>query len=346
MGNPSQKLKFGVWYDFRNPAQWKRPNDRVYREILDQIVWADKAGFDNVWLSEHHFLEDGYSPSVLPIAAAIAGLTKDIRIGISVALIPFYNPVRFAEDAATVDIISGGRFEFGGGAAYRVDEFDGFNIPIKERHGRTTEAFEIMRRLWEGETLDFEGKYFRFKGIKLGPGPIQQPRPPMWGGGFARVALRRAARLADGYIGIGPMKPAYQMYREALSEAGKPVEKARLAGGHFWMIASADPEKSWEEAADHVIYQLNCYADWAEQAGMPADFREKVVPKPRDRSELKKLGILNVVDVSTAIEMIRAYAAEVPLTHYYSWTVPPGLPPSWVQPHLELFASKVIPAFR
>lgn len=345
MSDPNRKLKFGVWYDFRNPTRWKRPSDQLYREILDQIVWADRAGFDNVWLSEHHFVEDGYSPSVLPIAATIAGLTKNIRIGISVALMPFYDPVRFAEDAATVDIISGGRFEFGGGAGYRVEEFDGFNIPIKERHGRTSEGFEIVRRLWEGETLDFEGKYYRVKSVKLSPGPIQKPRPPMWGGGFAGPAIRRAARV-DGYIGIGPMKPMYQLYLEALIEAGKPPETAGVAGGHFWMIPAVDPAKSWEEAADHVIYQLNCYADWAEKAGMPAHYRETVVPRPRDRSELRKLGILNVVDVRTAIEMIRAYAAEVPLTHYYSWTLPPGLPPSWVQPHLELFVNKVIPAFR
>ena len=124
------------------------------------------------------------------------------------------------------------------------------------------------------------------------------------------------------------------------------MESAGLAGGHFWLIPSNNPDKTWEEAADHVIYQLNLYSDWAEAAGMPADYRARVVPRPKDRSELRKLGILNVVDVNTAIAMIRDYAAEVPLTHYYSWTLPPGLPPGWVQPHLELFASKVIPAFR
>lgn len=346
MSDPNRRLKFGLWYDFRNPPQWKRPSDRLYREILDQIVWADNAGFDNVWLSEHHFLDDGYSPSVLPIAATIAGLTRKIRIGISVVLMPFYDPIRLAEDVATIDIISGGRLEFGGGAGYRVEEFQGFNIPIKQRHPRSTEGFEIIRRLWEGETLHFEGKHYQVKGVKLNLDPIQKPHPPMWGGGFAGPAIRRAARLADGYIGIGPMKSIYQLYSEALTAAGKSVANARVAGGHFWMIPAANPEKSWEEAADHVIYQLNRYADWAEAAGMPAQYRAQVVPRPRDRNELRKLGILNVVDVDTAIAMIREYAAEVPLTHYYSWTLPPGLPPSWAQPHLELFASKVIPAFR
>ena len=91
-------LRFGLWYDFRNPPQWKRSYDQIYSEIFEQIAWAEQHGFDDVWLSEHHFIEDGYSPSLLPIAAAIAARTKKIRIGTSVVLLPFQNPVRIAEE--------------------------------------------------------------------------------------------------------------------------------------------------------------------------------------------------------------------------------------------------------
>ena len=72
MSQDSRKVRFGLWYDFRNPPQWRQPSDRLYREILDQIVWGENNGFDDVWLSEHHFIEDGYLPSILPIAAASA----------------------------------------------------------------------------------------------------------------------------------------------------------------------------------------------------------------------------------------------------------------------------------
>jgi hypothetical protein len=106
------------------------------------------------------------------------------------------------------------------------------------------------------------------------------------------------------------------------------------------LIPATDPDKSWHEAAPHALYQLNGYAAWMEKAGMP------LLPHIRDAAHLRELGLLNVVDVDTCIAMIRAYATEVPLTHYYSFTLPPGLPASWAQPHLELFASKVIPAFR
>src|SRR5215467_8784359 len=115
MSGDSRKVRFGLWYDFRNPPQWQQPSDRLYAEILDQIAWAENHGFDDVWLSEHHFIDDGYLPSLLPMAAAIAARTSKIRIGLSVMLMPFQNPARLAEDIAVVDIISGGRLDLGFG---------------------------------------------------------------------------------------------------------------------------------------------------------------------------------------------------------------------------------------
>src|SRR5216683_313529 len=119
MSQNSRKVRFGLWYDFRNPPQWRQPSDRLYGEILDQIAWGENNGFDDVWLSEHHFIDDGYLPSPLPVAAAIAARTKKIRIALGVLLMPFHNPVRLAEDIAVVDVISGGRFEFGAGGGYK-----------------------------------------------------------------------------------------------------------------------------------------------------------------------------------------------------------------------------------
>lgn len=341
MTNPvNPQLRFGLWYDFRNPPAWKRPYDQIYNEILDQIVWGEQNGFDDIWLSEHHFIEDGYSPSLMPIAAAIAAKTKKIRIGTSVMLLPFHNPVRLAEDAATVDVISGGRLELGAGVGYKVEEFEGFAVSSKERGARTNESLEILARLWEGETLTFKGKYYEVNNVKLTPEPMQKPRPPLWVGGFTPPALRRAAKYGDGYIGVGPITENYQRYVTALEKLGKPTTNLRLAGGFFWLIPSDDPDKTWNEAADHVIYQTNAYAEWSAKAGMP------LFDTIRDREHLREVGLLQVVDVDTCIKMIRDYASETPLTHYYSWTLPPGLPTSWIQPHLELFAKKVIPGVR
>ena len=92
MSQDIRKIRFGLWYDFRNPSQWHQSYDRLYGETLDQIAWSENHGFDDVWLSEHHFIEDGYLPSIMPMAAAIAARTKQIRISSGVLLMPFTTP--------------------------------------------------------------------------------------------------------------------------------------------------------------------------------------------------------------------------------------------------------------
>jgi alkanesulfonate monooxygenase SsuD/methylene tetrahydromethanopterin reductase-like flavin-dependent oxidoreductase (luciferase family) len=339
--NGNSRLRFGLFYDFRNPAAWQRPYADIYSEIFEQIVWAEGHGFDNVWLSEHHLVEDGYAPGTLPIAAAIAARTKTIRIGTAIMILPLHNPIRVAEDAATVDVISGGRFELGVAPGYKVEEYESFGIPKQERGGRTNEGLEIIRRLLEGETLTYKGKYYEVVRAKIAPPPVQQPRLPLWAGGFTPASTQRAARYADGFLAVGgPSKELFDSYVAALQDLGKPTRDLRVGGGYFWLIPALDPEKSWAEAAPHVLYQLNLYAEWFARSGMP------LLPHIRDAEHLRELGILNIVDVDTCIAMIQGMVNGVPLTHYYSFTLPPGLPASWIQPHLELFAGKVIPAFR
>jgi len=248
------KLRFGLWYAFRNPLPLRRSYQDIYAEILEQITWAEGIGDDDVWLTEHHFTEDGHAPSPLPQAAAIAVKTKKIRIGTGVLLLPLYHPVRVAEDCATIDILSGGRFELGVGVGYRVEEFAGLGIPREQRNGRANEGLEIIRRLWEGETVTYKGKYFQVENARLTPEPIQKPRPPIWVGGFAGAAVKRAARLGDGYIGTGEMRAQYKAYTEELRALGKDISHPKLAGGHFWLIVANDPEKSWREIAPHILY--------------------------------------------------------------------------------------------
>jgi len=336
-GNP--KIRFGMWYDFRNPLAWKRPYDQLYNEIIDQIVWGEENGFDNIWLSEHHFIEDGYSPSLMPIAAALASRTKKIHIGTSVVLLPFHNPVRLAEDAATVDVISGGRFELGVGVGYKVEEFESFGVSSKERGARTNEGLEIIRRLWDGESVDYDGKYYQISGAKLAPMPVQQPRPPIWVGGFAPAAAKRAARLGDGYIGTGDMTSSVPIYHAERERLGLPGP-GRLAGGHFWLIVSNDPKRTFTEVTPHIIYQLQMYNVWMKAAG------QATFPQTNNERELRDSGMLLVLSPSQAVEAIGAYVEATGIERYYTWTVPPGMPAARMNPYLELFASEVMPHFR
>jgi probable F420-dependent oxidoreductase len=335
------KIRFGLWYDFRNPERWRQPPDRLYREILDQIAWGENNGFDDVWLSEHHFIDDGYLPSILPMAAAIAARTERIRIASGVLLMPFHNPIRLAEDIATVDVISGGRFELGVGIGFKGEEFEGFGVSSKGRGKRTDQSLEILQRALAGETVTFKSEFFDFQNVRVTPAPIQKPHPPIWLGGFTPAALRRAVRFGDGFTVPGANRDVYDSYVAGLQKENRPTDNVRFASGFWCLIVSDDPEKTFSEAADHIIYQANNYSVWLSAAGL-----QPLAPHLNDREDLRKSGLLQVVDPDTAISMIRNFADAVPLTHFYSWTLPPGLPPRWVQAHLELFASKVIPAFR
>jgi probable F420-dependent oxidoreductase len=341
MSQEARKIRFGLWYDFRNPAQWRQPPDRLYLEILDQIAWAENNGFDDVWLSEHHFIEDGYLPSILPAAAAIAARTNRMRIASGVLLMPFHNPIRLAEDIATVDVISGGRFELGVGIGFKREEFSGFGVSSKDRGTRTDQSLEIIRRALSGETVTFKSDFFDFQNIKVTPEPIQKPHPPIWLGGFTPAALRRAARFGDGFTVPGASRDVYDHYVAELKKESRSTDNLRFASGSWFLIVSDDPEKTFAEAAEHVIYQVNNYSAWLQAGGL-----QPLAPHLNDREALRQSGLLQVVDAETAIRMIRELADTVPITHFYSWTLPPGLPPRWAQTHLELFASKVIPAFR
>jgi probable F420-dependent oxidoreductase len=340
MQRERRKLRFGLWYAFRNPAEWRTSYENLYAEVLEQIAWAETVGYDDVWLTEHHFVDDGHAPSPLVQAAAIAVRTKKIRIGTAVLLLPLYHPVRVAEDGATVDILSGGRFELGVGIGYRVEEFAGLGVSRKERGGRSNEGLEIIRRLWEGETVTFHGRHFQIDGARLTPMPVQLPRPPIWVGGFGPAAVRRAARLGDGYIGTGDMGRLAESYRAELRSLGKNPAQARLAGGHFWLIVASDPEKTWREIAPHVRYQINLYAQWLDKAG------QRLFPHVADDEALRTSGLLDVVTPDAAVERIDEYVAATGIERYYTWTIPPGFPVRRMNEHLELFATKVMPHFR
>src|SRR6202045_2998710 len=313
MNKDGRKIRFGLWYDFRNPSQWRQPYDRLYGETLDQISWGEDHGFDDVWLSEHHFIDDGYLPSILPIAAAIGARTKRIRIASGVLLMPFHNPVRLAEDIAVVDVISGGRFELGVGVGFKHEEFEGFGVAFKERGARTNQSLEIIRRLLGGETVTFKSEFFDFKNVQVTPEPIQKPHPPIWLGGFTPAALRRAARYGDGFTVPGATRDVYDQYVAELKKQNRPTENIRFASAFWCLIVSNDPEKTFAKAADHIIYQANDYSKWLSAAGL-----QPLAAHLQDREALRDSGLLQVVEPKTAISMIRNFADSVPITHFYS----------------------------
>ena len=187
-------MKFGLKESFRGINVPRDGYHRLYREHLKLSIEAERLGYDNIWMNEHHFIGDGYSPSVLPLAAVTAMQTERIRIGTSLLLMPLHHPINVAEDGAVVDVLSNGRFDLGVGQGYRPEEFVSYNIPAAERGRRMREGVEIVRQLWSGKPANFSGKFYSVTDAVLDPPVVQQPHPPIWIGGRNRSVVEWAAR--------------------------------------------------------------------------------------------------------------------------------------------------------
>src|SRR5690349_706228 len=196
-----------------------------FDETLRECKHAEAAGFDSVWLGEHHN-NPILHPAPLIGLAAISRRTTRVKLGTGVLLLPLYHPVTVAEEAAMVDMISGGRLILGIGAGYAPEEFAAFGYSIKQRGSRLEEAASLLRRLWTEDNVSHSGRHFQVHDVTIRPKPVQQPRPPIWIGAWAEPALDRAARLGDAWL-VGPsaslteIAPCMRVYREASSKAGK-----------------------------------------------------------------------------------------------------------------------------
>lgn len=332
-------MKFGVWYDLRNPRDSGRRTADVYRQTLEQIVLAEDLGFDDVWLSEHHFVDDGYLPSLLPFAAAVAARTRRVTIGTNVLLMPFHHPIRMAEDCAVVDNLSDGRFLFGPAVGYRLEEFDTFGVPRRHRGTITEEAIEIIKRCWTEEEFDYLGRHFQFRGVRCTPKPVQQPRIPIWIGATQGEAIRRVARLGDGLLGGGVRARA--AYVEALQAYGKDAANPHIAAAGRWIFCTPEPARDWAILRDHAFYQLRNYATWFSEAGQPA-FGEP----PADLPDLESRGLYCVATPEEIIDVLRAEHAAAPFERHYFWAIWPGVDVTMATASLRLFAERVIPALR
>ena len=177
-------MKFGLLYEMETPRPWhERSEYNVYWEALAQIELADRIGMDYVWEVEHHFLEE-YSHSSAPevFYGAVSQRTKNIRIAHGVRLLPFNfnNPIKVAEQAAVLDIMSNGRMELGTGRSTTAQELDGFNVDYDRTRAEVREALEIIVKAWTEEILEYDGKLMKIPPRRVVPKPIQKPHPPMW----------------------------------------------------------------------------------------------------------------------------------------------------------------------
>lgn len=332
----SRPVTFGLINTFGNPKEWREPTIARYEAVLEQTEWIDRElSIDGVYVSEHHFYDDGYLPSVMVMCAAIAARTKRIQIGTNLLQIPLHNAVRLAEDALVVDALSGGRLRLGIGMGYYWQEFEGMGQALNQRVSRTEEGVAILRKAFAGEPFSFEGKRYNFGEINVTPGPIRPGGPQIWMGAFAPAAIERAARIADGFLefDIGTSKH----YFETCDALGKPSSEQRL-NVTYWAIIADDPERAFALAGDHWLHLLNQYILREAYAGRTPPLREPYT----DPKVALADGLVLLADGATAIDMFNADvdkgAIDINLV-----TMMPGEPIDQVSERLEYLDTKVIP---
>jgi alkanesulfonate monooxygenase SsuD/methylene tetrahydromethanopterin reductase-like flavin-dependent oxidoreductase (luciferase family) len=335
-----RKTKVGYQFDFRNPPTSTISFRELYHQCFAQVHAAEEMGFDSIWLTEHHFTDDGYLPSMMPAAAAIAARTTRVTIGTYVLLAPFLHPLKLAEDTAFVDVLSGGRFRLGLGQGYRAEEFEGFGIPKKERLGRTLETLEILKLAWKGERFSFDGKYFKFRDVRVLPRPVSQPHPELLWGVGAPKAIRRAASLDLSFACVGGRKEA-GIYIEALKAAGKDPSNYSLVGNRAVYVADSE-EQAWRDTRDALMYQAELYGKWLSAAAGTTD-QSKVMIRP-DPERLRRTAVLGTP--AEVADKLNEILDATPFTEMIVVTQLPGLDPAKARRSLDRFGADVLPQLK
>jgi alkanesulfonate monooxygenase SsuD/methylene tetrahydromethanopterin reductase-like flavin-dependent oxidoreductase (luciferase family) len=233
-------------------------------ELVEQVRVARQAGFSSL-LFPHHYLTDPLQMlQITPLMAYLLPEAKGMTIGGNILLLPLLNPVHVAEEAATLDVLSEGKFILGVGLGYREGEFEAFGISLKERSARFTESIALMRQLWAGGKTTFRGKFYSVTDHGISLKPHRPGGPPVWVAGLVEAAVKRAARIGDAWLianatTLDATVPLMRVYRDTLAALGKQVEEFPISRECYVGTSHAT---AMEECRAALEYKYNSYAAW------------------------------------------------------------------------------------
>ncbi len=305
----------------------------LYAQALEQIRWLDEIGIDLVWFTEHHFVDDGYLPAWIPVASAAAAVTRSVRFSSDICLLPFFNPVRLAEDLAVLDNISNGRVEVGLGMGYAPHEFAGFGIPVSHRVSLMDEGLEVLSRAFTGETFSFSGKRYEFNDVRITPGFVQEGGPPMWIAAMSAAGARRAARFNTNFLPQGDRAQTLDVWHAAHTDAGTSAAQKRI-GIIKGVFVTDDAEREWPRVRDSERYRMNLYRRFFAESETNFGAGEHI---PQTWV---------VGDVDQCVSELRDFMNTYGVTDLVTWAMPPGLSSDVMQQSLERFVLEVVPRLR
>jgi probable F420-dependent oxidoreductase len=317
-------MRFGLFGGARTRRAIGLGDSHGYKDFVEYVVEAERLGYHSLFMVEHHFTGQGQVSASMTLLAYLAAKTQRMRLGTAVVVLPWHNPVLVAEQAATLDLLSGGRFEFGVGKGYRASEFAGFCIPPEEATERFDEAVEVIRKAWtSGGRFSHHGRRWHYENVVVEPEPVQRPHPPLWLAAGSQDSIRRAARegynlLLDQLGSVDLTIERVAIFREECERAGRPYEP-RMVGvtRALQMIHTEEERRAAYETRKRVVGVIG---DLARGGTRPASVEEDDAPLlglPEEViARLKRLqagGVENIllVDPNATIASLRAFADEV-----------------------------------
>jgi alkanesulfonate monooxygenase SsuD/methylene tetrahydromethanopterin reductase-like flavin-dependent oxidoreductase (luciferase family) len=320
---------WAIHFDMRAPS-FGPPAPELYRAALEMAAWADERGVASVLISEHHGEEDGYLPSPLVMAGAIAAVTENTFISVNALVLTLRDPVAAAEDCLVLDNLSGGRLMISLVAGYVPSEFEMFGVAHADRAAIFEAKVEAFATALTGEPFEWEGRT-----IRVTPGPVQKPRPMVNLGGASKAGARRAARLGDGFIVPVEAPDLLEAYVVECRRLGKEPGLTLGPTGPIFAHVADDVDEAWDAIGPHVLHELHAYGAMAVASG------EEHHPYLglADAEAVRSSGIVAVITPDECIE--RARTGWTPLFK----PLVGGLPPEHGWASLHLFADRVLPHF-
>ena len=242
-------MQFGLFGGARTSRIGPHADSSGYGDFIAYVKQAERLGFGHVFLVEHHFTGYGQLSASLTLLSYLAACTTRIRLGTAVAVLPWHNPVLLAEQVATLDLLSNGRFDFGVGKGYREQEFSGFCIPMNEASERFDEVIEVIRKAWTcAGRFSHHGKRWHFDNIVVEPAPMQQPHPPFWLGAGSESSICRAARegynlLLDQVASVDVTIERVAIFREECRRIGRPYHPMMVGVTRALQLTYTDEER-------------------------------------------------------------------------------------------------------
>jgi alkanesulfonate monooxygenase SsuD/methylene tetrahydromethanopterin reductase-like flavin-dependent oxidoreductase (luciferase family) len=279
-------MRFGLVYSIEGGAGDHA--GQVFRDALEEILLAESFGLDSVFISEHHFVSNGFFPSPLIALSYLAAKTSKIKFGPGVLLLPLYDPIHVAEDCAVLDIISNGRLILGVGQGYRPEEFSSFGVELRDRPVLLREGVNLIRRLWTEPTVTFHGKHFKAEQLPLRPQPVQKPAPPIWIAAKKRKAVELAGEVGDGWF-ADPITPLSIIrdhrphWEQAVRKAGGDPKQKSFAYYREFLVAD-DDASAWRLGREPMMEAYRNYLRW----GHLVDDEGRTIP-PENEGMLESL---------------------------------------------------------